>query len=270
MKTFLLFLFCCTVFWPSQAQPLPDDKELAKHKKAVARSAKNNEAIISLDTLFRAGKPYGLLHRKNQFDYAYQLTTLQGEPLFWTDIETGIPASAAAPYLRNWRVFTFLIDSVAESAALPLGLNWTDDDLAREVFRNGLVDENGLHRANTVSFIDRYKNNVPQKVFSPRSLPRPARDTSKPLFWQSKKRIVQDGVQVAAVWQKKLRGTTETAAKIYNTDGRRYTSFLFVPGAQNTLEFQTSVDDRFHKIEVAAEKDPVLEVTAYLVAKGYL
>src|SRR5687768_4209581 len=120
MKTLIsIFLFWCTVFLPLQAQP--DAKELAKHKKAVATSARNNEAIISLDTLYKAGKPFALVRRKNQYDYAYQLTTLNGDPLFWTDIETGAPTNPYSGLARNWRVFTFMIDSVTESAALPLG-----------------------------------------------------------------------------------------------------------------------------------------------------
>ncbi len=263
-----LFMLCCTAFWPLQAQP--DAKELAKHQKAVAKSARNNEAIISLDTLYKSGRPFAVVRRKNQYDYAYQLVTLQGEPLFWTDIETGTAVSASAPHARNWRVFTFMIDSVAEAAALPLGLNWTDNDLAREIFRYGLVDAQGLNRANVIDFINRYSSNVPQKDYTLQSLVLPVRDRTKPLFRQARTTIIQDGVQIGMIWQRKLRSTGEVAAKIYNTEGRRFTSFMFLPGAQNNLEFETSIDGRFHKIEVTPEQDPVLEVAAYLVAKGYL
>lgn len=263
-----LFILCCTTFLPLQAQP--DAKELAKHQKAVTKSARNNEAIISLDTLYKSGQPFAKVRRKNQYDYAYQLVSLQGEPLFWTDIETGSPASSSSPYARNWRVFTFMIDSVAESSALPLGLKWTDNDLAREIFRYGLVDAEGLNRANVIDFIDRYRSNVPQKDYTLQSLVLPARDRSKLLFRQSRTTIIQDGVQIAMIWQRKLRGSDEMAAKIYNTEGRRFTSFMFLPDALNTLEFETSIDGRFHKIEVTADQDPVLEVAAYLVAKGYL
>ena len=264
---FCTFLLWCTVFLPLQAQR--NAKELAKHKKAVARSARNNEAIISLDTLFKAGQPYAVVRRKNQYDYAYQLVSLRGEPLFWTDIETGIPAGYPG-VTRNFRVFTFLIDSVAEPAAVPLGFNWTDNDLAYLIFRNGLVDANGLNRANVVSFIESYKHNVPEKDYTLQTLYKPHRDRAKPLYRQNKNTIIQDGVPIATIWHKKLRGTPEEAVRIYNTEGRRFTSFMFMAGARNTLEFDTTVDGRFHKIEVSPEQDPVLEVTAYLVAKGYL
>ncbi len=74
---FSLFTFAATV---GSLLAQPSERELAKHQKEVAKSAEKKQTIVSLDTLFHAGKPYGTLTKGGSvLDRSFSFADLSGE-----------------------------------------------------------------------------------------------------------------------------------------------------------------------------------------------
>lgn len=237
------------------------------HATIVADSRSENMVVVSMDTIYKAGTPYGLFRsiEVNMLQSDHAVYALNGDELI--NITQSSPKSGN----RTYQEYKFLDRDANGSAFVEFAMSAMT--IVDRVVDNDLLNPAGLNRNNAVRFMLKYPDpdNRPKAPEANRMVDR---NRSRPVRDDFTERKIYQGDVLIGTYNTSrgaVNGTDITTATIYYRDGTvaavaRYKTF----GSNNT-EVTTTKDNKAHTIDGAyVNRSNMEQAVQYLVDNLYL
>jgi hypothetical protein len=216
------------------------NKDLGNHAALVAESRAENSTVVSMDTIFKAGVPYGILK-------ATSLNMLQDEHTFYAlNGEEVINVVQSSPKAGNktWQEYKFLDREANGSAFLEYAM--TTMTVVDKIVDADLLSPTGLNRNNATRFMLRWPDpdNRPKAPEANRMVDR---DRSRPVRdYFTERKIMQGNVVIGkySTSRGSQNGVDITTATVYYMDGTVCAVVKYKTFASNNTEV-TLVDNLY-------------------------
>jgi hypothetical protein len=273
----ILLIICCVLSFTLQAQHT--SREIKKHRQVVSESKTLRTAVTSLDTLFIAGRPYGMVRifaRDSQIITAQSIHSLDSGK---TLIEIShLEKINAGPDRFSFFLFSFpALDMMCEVQSRSKG-----QDIYSTIQQYGLLAPNGLDTVQVETFVvlkgrinmvsvdgARNKQATKHEMIIEKSIIVP-RDQNKPLVFTSEN-IEQGGVVIGSFTE----GVAETPngqvkkISVYNSIGALICTATETTTGSKEWRLLTYRDNKFYSMRSASGNDKE-EVALYLIKLGLL
>jgi hypothetical protein len=251
------------------------NKETSMHEQMKNNSKINNEAIVSLDTVFYKGEPYCILNESGMsLSPFYHFSTLTGVKSI--DV---IPYSAGDGKAVTHHEYRFLGTSVGMSGYLDY--SFSTISVVENVINNNLLNTNELRPIDVGNFV---KNNPRPPKFNPAQL-KVVREMSLAIkINQGYGEIYQGDKKIGTFLQGKEKTDeypVENAKFKVNFLNNTHCATVIFPNGkferneQKYLVIITEFEGKVHRLTIKADNmtfdvDAFKQGVEYLVEKGYL
>lgn len=242
-----------------------DKRTLRTHFKAINYSFDKKIVLVSLDTIYDSGSPYGIIKRSMQMRSDFDVNTLNGTPIFFI---TDDGAAANSLTMR-------FLDGSGRLATIPsvFGIERLADFLVKQQ----LLTAQGLNEGVLNIFLTKYPyrerrtiiETVVQDINNAIDNSGSNRNRNAQIY-QRGNELVQNNFTIATFTQKNENfGTSvKNVIYIYYTDGTLCAKAIFKHGISD-VSIITSKDNRNHDIVIKGHIGPV-DIAKYLVQWLYL
>jgi hypothetical protein len=241
--------------------------DMSSHAGLVAESRAEGSIVLSMDTIFKAGVPYGIVKVKpaNMFQDDLIVYSLNGNEVI------NIVQSSPKKGDKTWQEYKFLDASANGSAFIEYAMSKMT--VVDRIVESDLLNPNGLNSENASRFILRWPDpdNRPKAPEANRMVSRDRTRNIEDNF--TEKKITQGGVVIGTYTTSRanVNGTDFTTATIYYMDGTICAVAKFKTFASNFTEVTTTKDNQTHTIDGSyANRSNIQQAAAWLVEKLYL
>lgn len=242
-----------------------DKRTLRTHFKSINYSFDKKIVLVSLDTIYDSGSPYGIIKRSMQMRSDFDVNTLNGTPIFFI---TDDGAAANSLTMR-------FLDGSGRLATIPsvFGIERLADFLVKQQ----LLTAQGLNEGVLNIFLTKYpyreRRTIIETVVQDINNAIDNSGSNRKRNAQISQRgneLVQNNFTIATFTQKNENfGTSvKNVIYIYYTDGTLCAKAIFKHGISD-VSIITSKDNRNHDIVIKGHIGPV-DIAKYLIQWLYL
>ena len=240
--------------------------DLGNHSLLVAESREEGSTVVSLDTIFKAGAPYGVLKAKsiNMLQTDYIFYTLSGEEVI--NVTQSDPKSGD----KTWQEYKFLDREANGSAYIEYSMSTMS--VVDRIVDSDLMSPTGLNAGNATRFMLRYPDpdNRPKAPEANRMVDR---DRSRPVNDNLDGNITQGTVLIGTYTKSRgsQNGVDITTATIYYRDRNVAATAKYKTFGSDTTEVTTTKDNKKHTIDGSrVNRSNIQQAAQYLVDNLYL
>jgi hypothetical protein len=243
------------------------NKDLGNHSALVAESRAEGSIVVSMDTIFKAGNPYGVVKTKsvNMLQEEHTFYALNGVEVI--DVVQSSPKRGD----KTWQEYKILDPTAPGSAFLEYSMSTMS--VVDRIVESDLINPTGVNSENASRFMLRWPDpdNRPKAPEANRMV---SRDRSRAVEDNFSERKILQGTVVIGTYdlsRGQINGEDITTATIYYMDRTIAATAKYKTFGSNFTEVTTTKDNKTHTIDGSyANRTNVQQAAKYLVDNLYL